>query len=165
MREQAIVRSPGEGRAMLVGGADHVTFKATSAETGDAFFCFETSTKPGFGPPLHAHDYWELWYVLEGTYELTVQREDRIETIAGTTGTSVAVPPNVTHTFRNATDKPARMLFVHQPAALEAFFEEFGVPAPATGDTHDLEPPDFAAMAAALQRNGVRIVAEAKATH
>jgi hypothetical protein len=47
------------------------------------------------------------------------------------------------------------MLFVHQPAALEEFFEEFGVPVDATGEG---EPPDFDAMAGALERNGVRVV-------
>lgn len=163
MREQVIVRGPGEGRTLLVGGGDRVTYKATSAETDGAYFCFEVSTTPGFGPPLHTHAYRELFYVLEGSYEFTLQRGDEIQTVVGAAGTSIAVPPNVPHTFRNTTDAPARLLFVHQPAALEAFFEEFGVPVPAGEDVPDgVEPPDFAAMAAALERNGVRIVHGAK---
>lgn len=161
MGEQVIVRGPGEGRSLLVGGGDYVTYKATSAETDGAYFCFEVSTTPGFGPPLHTHDYRELFYVLEGTYEFTVQRDDRVEKVIGSAGTSVAVAPNVPHTFRNAADAPARLLFVHQPAALEGFFEEFGVPvASADATPDDVEPPDFAAMAAALERNGVSIVAQ-----
>jgi quercetin dioxygenase-like cupin family protein len=160
MSEQVIVRGPGEGRTLLVGGADYVTYKATSAETGGAYFCFEVSTTPGFGPPLHAHSYRELFYVLEGHYEFTLERDGQVETIVGGAGTAVAVPPNVPHTFKNATDEPARLLFVHQPAALEEFFEEFGVPVAGAGERPDeLEPPDFAAMAEALERNGVRIVA------
>jgi hypothetical protein len=52
-------------------------------------------------------------------------------------------------------------LFVHQPAALEEFFEQFGVPVAQDGQNLDgVDPPDFAAMAAALQRNGVEIVRE-----
>jgi hypothetical protein len=63
------------------------------------------------------------------------------------------------HTFKNATEAAARLLFVHQPAALEEFFEEFGIPVERPGETpDDLEPPDFAAMAAALERNGVEVV-------
>lgn len=165
MSEQTIVRGPGEGATRVVGGGDHVRYKVRSAETDGAYFCFENSTAPGFGPPLHAHDFRELFYVLEGSYEFTLQRGDRIETIIGTVGTAIAVPPNVAHTFKNATNEPARLLFVHQPAALEAFFEEFGVPVADAGDTPDLEPPDLGAMAAALQRNGVRIVAVPPAKH
>ena len=51
MDEQVIVRGPAEGRTLLVGGGDYVTYKARSAETGGAYFCFEVSTTPGFGPP------------------------------------------------------------------------------------------------------------------
>jgi quercetin dioxygenase-like cupin family protein len=158
MSEQAIVRGPGEGRTRLVGGGDHVTYKVRSAETGGAYFCFEVSTTPGVGPPLHAHEYRELFYVLDGRYEFTLKREDRLETIVGGAGTAVALPPNVPHTFKNAAGAPARLLFVHQPAALEPFFEEFGVPA--TGEGTAAEPPDLPTMAAALERNGVRVVAE-----
>jgi quercetin dioxygenase-like cupin family protein len=160
MSESVIVRGPGQGRTLLVGGGDYVTYRVTSAETDGAYFCFEVSTTPGFGPPVHAHDYRELFYVLDGTYEFTLERDGRLETLVGGPGTAVAIPPNVTHTFKNAGDEPARLLFVHQPAALEAFFEEFGVPVAGPGERPEqADPPDFAAMAAALERNGVRVVA------
>ena len=159
MNEQVIVRGPAEGRTVLVGGGDYVTYKARSAETGGAYFCFEVRTTPGFGPPLHTHAYRELFYVLDGSYEFTVKRGDGLETFTGVAGTSVAIPPNVPHTFKNAGDHPARLLFVHQPAALEAFFEEFGVPVPQVGERPDnVQPPDFAGMAAALERNGVHVI-------
>jgi quercetin dioxygenase-like cupin family protein len=156
MSEGVIVRGPGEGRTVVVGAGDRITYKARSAETGGAYFCFEAATMPGFGPPLHTHAYRELFYVLEGEYEFTVERDGNLETITGAAGTSVAIPPDVPHTFKNAGDRPARLLFVHQPAALEEFFEDFGVPIERTGE--DPEPPDFAAMAAALERNGVHVV-------
>jgi quercetin dioxygenase-like cupin family protein len=161
MSEQVIVRAPGEGRTLLVGGGDYVTYKVRSAETDDEYFCFEVSTTPGFGPPLHTHAYRELFYVLEGTYEFTVERDGQLETIVGAAGTSIAVPPHVPHTFKNASGAPARLLFVHLPAALEEFFEEFGVPVERPGEAPaDLQPPDFAAMGAALERNGVQVVDE-----
>jgi quercetin dioxygenase-like cupin family protein len=159
MNEQVIVRGPGEGRTLLVGGGDYVTYKARSSETGGAYFCFEVHTTPGFGPPLHTHPYRELFYVLEGCYEFTVKHGDRLETFIGAADTSIAIPPNVPHTFKNASDRPARLLFIHQPAALESFFEEFGVPVAKVGERPDnVQPPDLAAMAEALERNGVQVV-------
>jgi mannose-6-phosphate isomerase-like protein (cupin superfamily) len=155
MSESVIVRSTGEGRTLLVGGGDRVTYKIRSAETDGSYFCFEVSTTPGFGPPVHAHSYRELFYVLEGEYEFTFERDGELETMSGGVGTTVAVPPNVAHTFKNGSAAPARLLFVHQPAALEEFFEEFGVPVDAEGEP---EPPEFGAMAAALERNGVHIL-------
>jgi quercetin dioxygenase-like cupin family protein len=160
MNESVIVRGPGEGRKLLVGGGDYVNYRVTSAEAGGAFFCFEVSTTPGFGPPLHSHEYRELFYVLDGSYEFTLDRGDGLETIVGGPGTTIAIPPNAPHTFKNAGEEPARLLFVHQPAALEEFFEEYGVPVAGPGDrAADEQSPDFAAMAAALERNGVRILA------
>lgn len=155
MSESVIVRGPGEGRTLLVGGGDNVTYKVRSAETDGSYFCFEVSTTPGFGPPLHTHSYRELFYVLEGEYEFTFEQDGESRTISGAAGTAVAVPSDVPHTFKNGGAAPARLLFVHQPAALEEFFEEFGVPVDAERDP---EPPDFAAMAAALERNGVHVV-------
>jgi quercetin dioxygenase-like cupin family protein len=157
--EHVIVRGPGEGKTLLVGAGDRVTYKARGAETGDAFFCFEVSTVPGFGPPLHAHEYRELFYVLEGEYGFTFEQDGALEQVTGVAGTSLAVPPNMPHTFKNASGGPARLLFVHQPAALEGFFEEFGVPVDESGELRDgLEPQDPHAMIAALERNGVRVV-------
>jgi quercetin dioxygenase-like cupin family protein len=157
--EHVIVRGPGEGKTLLVGGGDRVTYKVRGAETSDSYFCFEVSTVPGFGPPLHTHEYRELFYVLEGEYEFTFERDGELEQLCCGAGTSLAVPPNVPHTFKNASGGPARLLFVHQPAALEEFFEEFGVPVDGSGELQDgVQPPDPRAMIAALERNGVRVV-------
>jgi quercetin dioxygenase-like cupin family protein len=159
MSEQIVIRGRDEGRTLLVGGGDYVTYKVTTAETDGAYFCFEVSTTPGFGPPLHTHAYRELFYVIEGTYEFTLERDGRHETIQAGAGSAVAVPPDIPHTFKNASDKQARLLFVHQPAALEGFFEDFGVQVERVGEVPDgLEPPDYAEMAASLERNGVRVV-------
>lgn len=159
MNDRVIVRGAGEGKTLLVGGGDRVTYKARSSETSDAYFCFEVSTTPGFGPPLHSHAYREFFYVLEGEYEFTFEQDGELTITTGTSGTALAVPPNVPHTFKNATGGPARLLFVHQPAALEEFFEEFGVPVDESGEPlESREAPDPRAMVAALERNGVRVV-------
>jgi quercetin dioxygenase-like cupin family protein len=157
--ERVIVRGPREGRTLLVGGGDLVTYKVRSAETGGAYFCFEVSTTPGFGPPLHSHEYRELFYVVDGEYEFTLERDGALETLTGAAGTAVAIPPNVPHTFKNASGGPARLLFVHEPAALEEFFEEFGAPVDDSGrGPADVAPPEPHAMVAALERNGVHVL-------
>jgi quercetin dioxygenase-like cupin family protein len=164
--ESIIVRHSGEGRTVLVGGADYITYKVRSAETGGAFFCFEASSSPGFGPPLHTHHYRELFYVLEGQYEFTLQQDGELRTVLGNPGTAVSVDADVAHTFRNAGDSQGRLLFVHIPAALEEFFEEYGVPVSHHGELpEDAQPPDFGAMAAALERNGVKVLRSPEAAH
>jgi quercetin dioxygenase-like cupin family protein len=161
MSEEVTVRGPGEGRTLLVGGSDYVTYKVRSAETEREYFCFEVSATPGFGPPPHKHAYRELFYVLDGEYEFTLMQEGATRTLVGTRGTALAIEPNVPHTFRNVSDSQARLLITHVPAALEEFFEEFGVPVDRAGERpDDLEAPDLAAMASALERNGVQVVAE-----
>ena len=164
MSERVIVRHRDEGRTVLVGGADYITYKVRSAETDGAFFCFEASSSPGFGPPLHSHSYRELFYVVEGEYEFTLERDGELERILGKPGSAVAVEGGVAHTFRNAGTATGRLLFVHMPAALEEFFEEYGVPVSRRGDLPEgLEPPDFGAMAAALERHGVKVIAPPQA--
>jgi quercetin dioxygenase-like cupin family protein len=162
--EKVIVRHLDQGRTVLVGGGDYITYKIRSAETDGAYFCFEASSSPGFGPPLHSHPYREMFYVLEGKYEFTVQQGGELRSVVGRPGTAVSVDADVPHTFRNAGDSQGRLLFVHIPAALEQFFEEYGVPISRRGELPpDLEPPDFAAMAAALARNGVDVLGSPEA--
>jgi mannose-6-phosphate isomerase-like protein (cupin superfamily) len=157
--QRVIVRHGNEGRTVLVGGADYITYKVRSAETDGEFFCFEASSSPGFGPPLHSHSYRELFYVVEGEYEFTIEQDGERRTILGKPGTAVSVGADVPHTFRNAGDAQGRLLFVHMPAALEEFFEEYGVPVSRPGDLPEgLEPPEFGAMTAALARNGVKVL-------
>jgi quercetin dioxygenase-like cupin family protein len=162
--EKVIVRHRDEGTTVLVGGADYITYKVRSAETDGTFFCFEASSSPGFGPPLHSHSYRELFYVLEGEYEFTIERDGKLGSIIGKPGSAVSVDADVPHTFRNAGEGQGRLLFVHMPAALEEFFEEYGVPVSRHGELPDgVEPPDFDAMAAALERNGVKVLGSPEA--
>ena len=77
---------------------------------------------------------------------------------------AVSVAADVPHTFRNVGDSQGRLLFVHLPAALEEFFEEYGVPVSGHGELPEgLEPPDSGAMAAALERNGVNVIGSPEA--
>jgi quercetin dioxygenase-like cupin family protein len=157
---------PGEGRTFLVGGSDYVTFKVRGKDVGEDFCQFEVATTPGFGPPLHTHDWAESFYVVEGEFEFETLDGDERLTIVGRPGATVSLPRGVPHTFRNSADTLSRMLITHAPAGLESFFEDYGVEVENVGDVPDsLEAPDPKQMAEVLSRHGVHIVGMPAGAH
>src|SRR5919201_965948 len=82
----------------------------------------EGAAAPGEGPPLHSHaNEDEFMYVLEGQLRFRLDETDH----AGPTGSFVFIPRGVPHTWQNAGDGHARVLFVFTPASpgMERFFE------------------------------------------
>ena len=137
---------PGVGQALHSPGGDRITPKVGSAESGGAFQLTEDELAPGGGPPLHVHareD--ETFYVLEGEVTFFVCEPGDAR---GTTGKPVVAPRGSTlfgargtaHTFRNRTDKPAKLLIIISPGAnFEAFFQKIGVPGAAGGEPTEAE--------------------------
>ena len=158
---KVIVRGPGEGRTLLVGGGDYVTMKASGGEANGQFCLFELSTTPGYGPPLHVHHWAEFFYVLEGEYEFQRVIDGELETVVAGPGTSVVLPAWVPHTFRNSTGSMSKMLVLHSPAGLEAFLEALGEPVERVGDQPEgISVPDISKMVEELERAGVYVVPE-----
>ncbi len=92
---------------------------ATAAGTGGRYTVIEQVTPPSWGPPRHIHSREdEIFYVLEGTYELHVGDERR--TVSA--GASAILPCNIPHGFRNVAPTPSRLLFVIAPGGLEEYF-------------------------------------------
>ena len=113
---------PGEGEAFRnpVGGP--VTIKARGADTGGALTVFESVPAPGEGPPLHLHSREdEILYAVEGTLRVLLDGE----LSHATPGSFVFIPRGVPHTWQNAGEGPARLLFAFAPEApgMERFFE------------------------------------------
>ena len=133
-----LIVPPGQGRKLIT-KAQEVTFKATKAQ-GSSVSIFEVVVPPGFDVGAHVHSRsQEFFYVLEGeldllAFEPTERTEDRWhdwESLGGDRvvrageGSSMFVPSGIPHAFRNATDKPARMLFQSYPSPdHELYFEE-----------------------------------------
>jgi mannose-6-phosphate isomerase-like protein (cupin superfamily) len=86
------------------------------------------------GPPLHRHDFDEMFYVLEG--ELTFQLRDELLT-AGP-GEVAFAPRGVPHTFANLSGAPARHLLVCTPAGFERYFARIAA------ERAGVEPPSWA---------------------
>ena len=99
----------------------------------------DNSVGPSFaGPPLHHHDFDELFYVVEG--ELTFQNRDAVVTRRA--GEIAFAPRGVHHTWANHSDAPARTLIVCTPAGFEPYFGQMAA------QRAGVEPPDWAQLAA-----------------
>lgn len=78
-----------------------------SEHTGGMFSAILGEVKPGEGPPPHLHrDREEYFFVLEGTYALSVNGKEL--TIGP--GTMVFVPRGTVHAFTNISAAPGRLL-------------------------------------------------------
>ena len=116
----------GAGKTYSAVGDKYVML-ATGEQTGGAFCLAEATVLPGGGPPPHYHTREEeSFYVLEGEITLTVDGR----TVIGTPGTFVQIPRKTPHAFRNASDKPARMLILCAPAGFEKFMAQFATELP-----------------------------------
>jgi quercetin dioxygenase-like cupin family protein len=80
---------------------------------------------PGGGPPPHIHSREEEgFYVLEGEITFTINGER----IVAKAGTFANMPVGTPHSFKNESDRPAKMLICVAPAGLEKMFFEVGAP-------------------------------------
>src|SRR5262244_4332838 len=100
-------------------GLDMKVLLSTEA-TGGAISVLMAWHKPGEGPPDHVHfNQDEMFFVLEGTYELTV---DGQTTTAGA-GTIVFIPRNVVHRFKSIGDTTAGLLDWSLPGGQDHYFK------------------------------------------
>jgi len=76
------------------------------------WFRYEPGEK---GPDAHIHKHHtDAFYVLEGEIEVSLGPE--LQTVRATPGTFAGAPPNVVHTFRNASDDTAIFINLHVPS-------------------------------------------------
>jgi quercetin dioxygenase-like cupin family protein len=130
MTHPPTLRQPTEGRTIAVVG-DIYRFLATGEETDGKYAMFEAIVPPGGGPPPHVHSREEeSFLILEGAITFTVGDER----IVASAGTFANMPVGSLHSFKNATDKTARMIISVAPAGLEKMFLEVGQPVK-LGDT------------------------------
>lgn len=154
MNHQATVRTPGQGRRIGVVG-DVYRFLATGKETDGKYATFEATVPPGSGPPPHTHSREEeAFLVLEG--DVTFQIGDK-RIVAGE-GTFLNMPAGSLHSFKNESDKTARLLITVAPAGLEEMFFEVGEPL--ADDAQTAPPPseaDIRRLVEIAPRYGIEI--------
>ncbi len=117
-----VLADAGAGTAFAMLGTT-MRLIASAADTGGRYTMLEQVTPPGWGPPRHIHSREdEMFYVLEGVYDLHVGDERR--TVSA--GASAVLPRNVPHGFRNAASTPSRLLSIIAPGGLEEYFLALG---------------------------------------
>jgi len=150
----AVITTPTQGRTIAVVG-DVYRFLATGEDTNGKYALWEAIVPPGGGPPPHVHSREEEgFYILEGEITLHVG-EERI--VVGP-GMFANMPVGTPHSFRNESDRTARMLISVAPAGLEKMFFEVGVPV-AQGATTAAPPTkeEIERLLAVAPRYGIEI--------
>jgi quercetin dioxygenase-like cupin family protein len=134
-----------KSRHVSVAGGTY-TILLSGEETDGRYSLIDMLVPPGGGPPPHRHDFEEMFTILEGEIELTF----RGGTYRASAGSTVNIPANAPHAFRNTSDKPARLLCMCTPSGQEQFFMEVGDPV----DSRTAPPPKLspAEQAERIQR-------------
>jgi len=158
MPRLATLRSSTDGRAIAVVG-DIYRFLATGDDTDGKYATWEAIVPPGGGPPPHVHSREEeSFYILEGEVTLHVDGKR----IVATPGMFANLPIGVPHSFKNESDKPAKMLISVAPAGLEQMFFETGVPlAEAATTPSPPTPSEIEKLKTVSAKYGVRILVPA----
>jgi mannose-6-phosphate isomerase-like protein (cupin superfamily) len=136
-------------------GPDIYSIIMPGAATNGAYALIDMHIPPGGGPPPHAHDSEELFYVLEG--EITVF-SDAGRITAGPF-TAVNIPGGAPHMFKNLGLVPTRLLAVVARAGLDAMFAEVGIPV-ATRLSPAPPPPTLTPEQQAVRSRELAAVAE-----
>jgi len=149
------IRPTTEGRTIAVVG-DVYRFLVTGDDTNGKYALWEAIVPPGGGPPPHVHSREEEgFYVLEGEITFTVKGER----IVATAGTFANMPVGTPHSFRNESDRSAKMLISVAPAGLEKMFFEVGVPVePGTTMTAPPTKGEIEKLLAVAPKYGIQIM-------
>ena len=119
-------------RHIFVAGGTY-TILVTGEQTGGRYSLIDMLVPPGGGPPPHRHDFEEMFTILDGEIELTFRGEAQ----RASAGSSVNIPANAPHSFKNTSDQSVRLLCMCTPAGQEEFFLAVGDPV----DSRTAPPP------------------------
>lgn len=103
---------------------DTYSILVSGAQTAGRYCLIDMLVPDGSGPPPHRHDFEEMFTLLDGELEFTF----RGETQTVRAGSTVNIPANAPHVFKNKSGKMVHMLCLCTPAGQEEFFMAVGVP-------------------------------------
>ncbi len=140
-RQLTVADPDGAGvRHVSVAGGTY-TILVSGAETAGRYCLIDMLVPDGGGPPPHRHDFEEMFTLREGELEFTF----RGQTQTVRAGSTVNIPANAPHAFKNRSGKMARMLCLCAPAGQEELFMAIGFPV----DSRTAPPPKVSAEAQA----------------
>jgi Uncharacterized conserved protein, contains double-stranded beta-helix domain len=103
-------------------GNNEITVLVSGSESGGSFCVMELVVQPrGGATALHTDRWVEVFHVLDGEVEWTLEREGRLDTWIARRGETIMVPRGAKHRFAGAGDTPCRMLTIGEPE-YENFF-------------------------------------------
>lgn len=123
---------------------DTYTMLVTGEQTNGRYCLIDMHVPDGGGPPQHRHDFEEMFTILEGRVDFTF----RGETSTVGAGSTVNIPANAPHFFRNTSGAPVRMLCMCTPAGQDEFFRRVGDPV----DSPTAPPPPLSTQEQAERR-------------
>jgi quercetin dioxygenase-like cupin family protein len=111
-RGHSVLLRSGEGETITERPERTIRILGDREELALTWFRYEPGEE---GPDPHVHrKHTDAFYVLDGELELGLGPE--VRRLIATAGTLAAAPPNVVHTFRNASDASVVFLNIHAPS-------------------------------------------------
>lgn len=114
--------TPGARHISLAGGT--YTMLITGADTNGRYCLIDMHVPDGGGPPPHRHDFEEMFTIVHGQVEFTFRGTTR--TVSE--GSTINIPANAPHFFKNTSGAPVRMLCMCSPAGQDDYFTQVGDP-------------------------------------
>jgi quercetin dioxygenase-like cupin family protein len=128
------VANPDDSKMRHLSIAGGIYTILVSGEQTAGRYCLTDMLVPsGGGPPPHRHDFEEMFTILDGEIEFVF----RGEVLRAGAGSTVNIPANAPHSFKNMSDQPARLLCMCTPAGQDEFFLAVGDPV----DSRTAPPP------------------------
>jgi quercetin dioxygenase-like cupin family protein len=119
-----------------------VEFLTPPPEPSDEYCVMRGTIPPGVVVPLHSHPDPESFFVLSGSAQTLLERNNRLEWVDVKAGDFIHIAGGAKHAHRNVSNEPVVELITTTPT-LGRFFEELGKPRTAGGPTAEPTSDDF----------------------
>ena len=123
-RQLTVADPDGAGTPHISVAGGTYTILVSGAQTAGRYCLVDMLVPDGGGPPPHRHDFEEMFTLLEGELEFTFRGQ--AQTVRA--GSTVNVPANAPHSFKNKSGRTAHMLCLCAPAGQEELFMAVGFP-------------------------------------
>lgn len=123
-RDLTVARPDAPETTYISLAGDTYTMLVTGDQTNGRYCLIDMHVPDGGGPPPHRHDFEEMFTILDGQIDFTF----RGTTSTVQAGSTVNIPANAPHFFRNTSGANARMLCMCTPAGQDEYFERVGDP-------------------------------------
>jgi quercetin dioxygenase-like cupin family protein len=112
---------------------------------GSAVEIFDTSGPADAGPPPHLHPWEEIYVVLDGELEVTIEGESKVLS----PGATAHVPAGTSHSYRNVTE--CHFLTITTRGNATEFFAE-------VASEVEMNPPDIAGVVRVARSHDIQFL-------